>query len=137
MAIKYLITKHNALSYDAEAKEVTLYGHSMTEEYFREIQVVTMLNAAGTNHGAIVSVLEPMHIAGMSTQGYGEYSRIFAEHLQANRQAIAQRQAEAKAHQERIESIFASPEEIEKAVAERKARQARNIAAFRKGDALF
>ncbi|MFP1786016.1 DUF6971 family protein [Lonsdalea quercina] len=137
MALRYTWLKDNALTYDKENKEVTIYGETHGEEYFREVIVNTALNAAGTSHGVIVSILEPLHVAGMSTRGFGSCSEIFSMYLQDNRAAIAKREAEAKAHQERMEAILASPEEIEKAVAERKARVARNIAAFRKADALF
>ncbi|MFP1890394.1 DUF6971 family protein [Lonsdalea quercina] len=137
MAIRFLWLKDKALSYDKENKEVTLYGETFSEEYFREVIVTTALNSAGTSHNVVISILEPMHVAGMSTQGFSSYSDIFAMHLEDNRAAIAKREAEAREHQERMESILATPEEIEKAVAERKARQARNIAAFRKADALF
>lgn len=136
MSIKHLWGK-GALSYNAKKQEVTLHGQTVSEMYFREVIVTTALNAAGANTGVIVSILWPMHEAGMSTQSFGEYSRTFAGFLQENRAETERKQREAREHAERMAAIHATPEEIQKAVEERKARQAMQVARFRKATAGF
>lgn len=136
MSIRYLWNK-GALSFDSKAQTVTLHGQTVSEAYFREVTVTTALNAAGNNEGVIISILQPMHDAGMSTQNFGEYSLTFARHLQANREYAERRQREAAEHAERMAAVHATPEEIAKAVDERKKRQAMTAARFRKGSAGF
>lgn len=136
MTIKHLWDK-GALSYDSKKQTVTLHGQAIPEMYFREVIVTTALNAAGSNEGVIVSILQPMHEAGMSTQGFGWYSRTFANYLQATRAEEERIQREAAEHAERVAALHATPEEIAKAVAERKARQAAVVARFRKASAGF
>lgn len=136
MSIKHLWNK-GALSYDIKKQTVTLHGQTVSEMFFREVTVTTALNAAGSNDGVIVSILLPMHEAGMSTQGFGEYSRTFANHLRDNRIEAERKQREAAEHAERMAAILATPEEIQKEVDERKARQRMAIASFRKPGAGF
>lgn len=136
MSINHLWNK-GALSYDSKTQTVTLHGQTLTEAYFREVTVTTALNAAGANSGVVVSILLPMHEAGMTTQGFGEYSRTFANYLRDNREAVERKQREAREHAERMAAIHATPEEIKKAVDERKTRKAMQIARFRKASADF
>lgn len=136
MSINHLWNS-GALGYDSKTQAVTLHGQTVSEMFFREVTVTTALNAAGSNDGVIVSILLPMHEAGMSTQGFGEYSRTFASYLQANRAETERKQREAIEHAERMAAIHATPDEIQKAVAERKAKQAQMVARFRKASAGF
>jgi len=136
MSIKHLWNK-GALSYDSKKQTVTLHGQTVSEMFFREVTVTTALNAAGTNESVIVSILLPMHEAGMSTQGFGEYSRTFAGYLQDNRAEAERKQREVAEHAERMAAMHATPEEIAEAVAERKNRQAMTVARFRKASAGF
>ncbi|MCQ5469318.1 hypothetical protein NAS92_02345 [Pantoea brenneri] len=136
MSIKHLWNK-GALSYDSKKQTVTLYGQTTNEMFFREVTVTTALNAAGSNDGVIVSILLPMHEAGMSTQGFGEYSRTFANYLRDNRIEAERKQREVAEHTERMAAILATPEEIEKAVAERRANIAQQKQRFRKASAGF
>lgn len=136
MSINHLWNK-GALSYDSKVQTVTLHGQTISEMFFREVTVTTALNAAGDNDGVIVSILLPMHEAGMSTQGFGEYSRTFANYLQDNRAETERKQREAAEHAERMAAVHATPEEIQKAVAERRTKQAMTVARFRKGSAGF
>ncbi|WP_313700365.1 DUF6971 family protein [Pantoea sp.] len=136
MSIKHLWNK-GALSYDIKKQTVTLHGQTVSEMFFREVTVTTALNAAGSNDGVIVSILLPMHDAGMSTQGFGEYSRVFANHLRDNRIEAERKQREVAEHAERMAAILATPEEIQKEVDERKAQQRMAIASFRRPGAGF
>lgn len=136
MSIKHLWNK-GALSYDSKKQTVTLYGQTTSEMFFREVTVTTALNAAGSNDGVIVSILLPMHEAGMSTQGFGEYSRTFANYLRDNRIEAERKQREVAEHTERMAAILATPEEIEKAVVERRANIAQQKQRFRKASAGF
>jgi len=136
MSIKHLWNK-GALSYDSKKQTVTLYSQTTSEMFFREVTVTTALNAAGSNDGVIVSILLPMHEAGMSTQGFGEYSRTFANYLRDNRIEAERKQREVAEHTERMAAILATPEEIEKAVVERRANIAQQKQRFRKASAGF
>jgi len=136
MSIKHLWNK-GALNFDSKAQTVTLHGQTVSEMFFREVTVTTALNAAGTNEGAIVSILLPMHESGMSTQGFGEYSRTFANYLQTNRAEAERKQREAAEQAERMAAMHANPEEIAEAVAERKANIAQQKERYRKASAGF
>lgn len=136
MSINYL-WKKGALSYDSKTQTVTLHGQTLTEAYFREVIVTTALNASGANSGVVVSILLPMHEAEMSTLGFGDYSQTFANYLRDNREAVERKRREVAEHAQRMADMHASPAEIQKAVEERKARQAMQLARFRKASADF
>ncbi|EIH0348464.1 hypothetical protein DIC85_004302, partial [Shigella flexneri] len=82
-------------------------------------------------------ILNDIHAAGLDAGDYGKYSRWWAQSNAQERQEAERRRKEAKEHQERLAAIHATPEEIAKAVAERKAREEALIKRFGNKGAAF
>ncbi|EFZ2447574.1 hypothetical protein BOT18_003953 [Shigella flexneri] len=124
-----------ALSADKET--VLVFGQELSTKYFTEIVVTTMLNSTGSDMANSNRILNDIHAAGLDAGDYGKYSRWWAQSNAQERQEAERRRKEAKAHQERMAAIHATPEEIAKAVAERKAQEEALIKRFGNKGAAF
>lgn len=120
------------LSTDKET--VLVFGQELTTKYFTEVVVTTMLNSTGSDEAKSNNILNDIHAAGLNAGDYGKYSQWWARSNQAMREQAEHERREAIKHQERIAALYATPEEIRKEAAEKRARSERIAKQFgRKG----
>jgi len=112
------------ITLSADKETVLVFGQEMSTKYFTEIVVVTMLNGCGNDFSKTNSILNSLHAAGLNARDYTKYSREWERSAQEAREDAERKRREAEQHRERCAAIHATPEEIAKAVAERKAREA-------------
>lgn len=125
------------ITLSADKETVLVFGQELSTKYFTEIVVTTMLNSTGSDMAVSNRILNDIHAAGLDVGDYGKYSRWWAQSNAQERQEAERRRKEAKEHQERLAAIHATPEEIAKAVAERKAREEALIKRFGNKGAAF
>ncbi|MCO7261498.1 DUF6971 family protein [Dickeya zeae] len=124
-----------ALSADKET--VLVFGQELSTKYFTEIVVTTMLNSTGSDMVKSNRILNDIHAAGLNAGDYGMYSRWWAESNAQERQEAERRRKEAEWHLERMAAIHATPAEIAKEAAERRARKEEQIKRFGNKGAAF
>lgn len=88
-----------------------------------KVTVPSLLAYYGAGSAAAFALLSEMNANGFSLRGYGNHATRWGEQVLADREAQAQREKEIREHNERMAAIMATPAEIAKAVAERKARE--------------
>ncbi|EGI4619049.1 hypothetical protein IGF42_001895 [Escherichia coli] len=125
------------ITLSADKETVLVFGQELSTKYFTEIVVTTMLNSTGSNEAISNSILNDIYAAGLPVGNYGKYSRWWAQSNAQKRQEAERRRKEAMEHQERLAAIHATPEEIAKEVAERKAREEALIKRFGNKGAAF
>lgn len=122
---------------DVTDTSIKVNGQRMTRSYFNQVFVSLCLNSSWNSFEVSRSLFDAMMAVGIVPKGYGKFSYDYAEYLDDQQARKAALQQEATEHAERVASLHATPEEIAKAVAERKANIARQIQQFRKGSAGF
>ena len=112
------------ITLSADKETVLVFGQELSTKYFTEI--------AKSNR-----ILNDIHAIGLNASDYGKYSRWWAESNAQERQEAERRRKEAEEHQERMAAIHATPAEIAKAAAERRARDEDLIKRFGNKGASF
>lgn len=118
------------ITLSADKETVLVFGQEMSTKYFTEIVVVSMLNGCGNDFGKTNSILNDVHAAGLNARDYSLYSREWARSNAEARKEAERKRIELEQHRERLAAIHATPEEIAKAVAERKQREAETARRF-------
>jgi len=122
---------------DVTDTSITVNGQVMALDYFKEVFVTMCLNASWNNFEVSRRLFDAMMTVNIIPKGYGKFSQDYADYRTEQQAYQAARQRAADEHAERMAAILATPEEIQKAVAERKAKQAQTVARFRKASAGF
>ena len=125
------------ITLSAGKETVLVFGQELSTKYFTEIIVTTMLNSTGSDMAKSNRILNDIHSAGLNAGDYGKYSRWWAESNILERQEAERRRREAEEHQERMAAIHATPAEIAKAAAERRAREEDLLKRFGNKGAAF
>ncbi|EFH2720550.1 hypothetical protein QNN86_12600 [Citrobacter sp. C348] len=125
------------ITLSADKETVLVFGQELSTKYFTEIVVTTMLNSTGSDMAKSNRILNDIHAIGLNASDYGKYSRWWAESNAQERQEAERRRKEAEEHQERMAAIHATPAEIAKAAAERRARDEDLIKRFGNKGASF
>ncbi len=113
------------LTVSADGKTVLVFDQEFGLKYFTEVVVTTMLNSTGSDEAKSNKILNAVHAAGLNAGDYGKYSQWWARSNQAAREAAEQERREVAQHKERLEAMYATPEEIRKEAAEKRARAER------------
>ena len=122
------------LTVSADGKTVLVFDQEFGLKYFTEVVVTTMLNSTGSDEAKSNKILNAVHAAGLNAGDYGKYSQWWARSNQAMREQAEHERREAIKNQERIAALYATPEEIRKEAAEKRARAERIAKQFgRKG----
>ena len=112
------------ITLSADKETVLVFGQELSTKYFTDM--------AKSNR-----ILNDIHAIGLNASDYGKYSRWWAESNAQERQEAERRRKEAEEHQERMAAIHATPAEIAKAAAERRARDEDLIKRFGNKGASF
>lgn len=111
------------LTLSADLQTVLYAGQEIPTVHFVKVTVPSLLAFYGAGSGAAFALLSEMNAHGFSLRGYGNHTTRWGEQVLAHREEQARRKEEIREHNERMAAIMASPAEIAKAVAERKARE--------------
>ncbi|MDU4747372.1 hypothetical protein [uncultured Pantoea sp.] len=111
------------LTLSADLQTVLYAGQEIPTVHFVKVTVPSLLAFYGAGSGAAFALLSEMNAHGFSLRGYGNHTTRWGEQVLAHREEQARREEEIREHNERMAAIMASPAEIAKAVAERKARE--------------
>lgn len=113
------------ITVSTDKETVLVFGQELTTKYFTEVVVTTMLNSTGSDEAKSNKILNAIHAAGLNAGDYGKYSQWWARSNQAAREQAERERREAIKNQERIAALYATPEEIRKEAAEKRARSER------------
>lgn len=102
--------------------EVTVSGQTLSREYVENIMLPMLVAQCGTVKGQQFEIVKAFDEAGLSLQAIPVVAREYRQHLYQEAQEKAQREAEARWHQERCREY--TPREIAQAKADREARAA-------------
>jgi len=111
------------LTLSPDLQTVLYAGQEIPTVHFVKVTVPSLLAFYGAGSAAAFALLSEMNANGFSIRGYGNHATRWGEQVLADREAQAQREKETREHNERMAAMHATPEEIAKAVAERKARE--------------
>ncbi|MBD8115960.1 MULTISPECIES: DUF6971 family protein [Pantoea] len=111
------------LTLSPDLQTVLYAGQEIPTVHFVKVTVPSLLAYYGAGSAAAFALLSEMNANGFSLRGYGNHATRWGEQVLADREAQAQREKEIREHNERMAAIMATPAEIAKAVAERKARE--------------
>ncbi|CAB5672755.1 DUF6971 family protein [Serratia marcescens] len=119
MAISY---RKLDITLSADGETVLVFGQELVTKYFTEVVITSMLNGLPALSAGAHAILTAVHAAGLNADDYGSYSQAWRENnAEARREAEARRIANERDRQ-RIADMYATPEEIAKAAAEKRAR---------------
>lgn len=121
MSISY---RNLDINLSADKQTVMVYGQEMTTKYFTEIVITSMLNGLPALSAGAHAILTAVHAAGLNANDYGSYSRAWAESNAEARRAAERQRIENEKDRQRIADMYATPQEIAKAAAERRERKA-------------
>lgn len=116
--------KGEKLTLSPDNATVLYCGQEIPTAHFVKVTVPSLLGFYHVGSAGAFELLSEMNANGFSLAAYGKHTDHWAMTIQNQREDMARREQEAKEHRERMDAILASPEEIAKAVAERKAREA-------------
>lgn len=111
------------LTLSADLQTVLYAGQEIPTVHFVKVTVPSLLAFYGAGSGPAFALLSEMNAHGFSLRGYGKHTTRWGEQVTANRDEMARREKEIREHNERMAALHATPAEIAKAVAERKARE--------------
>lgn len=102
--------------------EVTVSGQTLNREYVENIMLPMLIAQCGTVKGQQFEIVKAFDEAGLSLQAIPVVAREYRQHLYQEAQEKAQREAEARWHQERCR--VPTDREMAQAKADRDARNA-------------
>lgn len=121
---------HHKVTLSADLKTVLFVGVEIPTEHFITVTVPGLLGFYAAGSASANSLLSELNVNGFDLGRFGKHRDAWAYAIQSDREELARREREAREHNERMAAIRATPEEIAKAVAERKAREADLAARF-------
>lgn len=110
------------LTLSPDNSTVLYCGEEIPTVHFVKVTVPGLLGFYGVGSAGAFELLSEMHANGFKLGPYGKHAQHWGQTITAQREDMERRAREAKQHHERMAALSASPEEIAKAVAERKAR---------------
>ncbi|ELF2618066.1 hypothetical protein RBP78_002426 [Escherichia coli] len=102
----------NITDVDHDKQTLKVQGLKVSFKYFEEIIITPILNSQAPREG--VHILTQLAAAGLRTHIWGAHAREAALTIQAEAEAKRQRDIEAQQQRERMESMSATPEQIQK-----------------------
>ena len=112
-------------------------GMEVPTEFFIKVTVPQLLGFYAPGSNSAFKLLTELDANGFSIRNLTPHVTHWAHQVQSNRAEVERRRLEAAQQRERWEAMNASPEEIAKAVAERRARQADLTSRFGNKGAAF
>lgn len=111
------------LTLSADLQTVLYAGQEIPTVHFVKVTVPSLLAFYGAGSAAAFALLSEMNAHGFALRGYGNHTTRWGEQVLSNSAEQERRQKEIREHNERMAALHATPAEIAKAVAERKARE--------------
>lgn len=116
---------NHKVTLSADLQTVLFVGQEIPTAHFIAVTVPSLLGFYAPGTAGSNALLSELAANGFNIRAFSKHTDAWAHAIQSNREEQARRAREVQEHRERIAALYATPEEIRKEAAEKRARDER------------